>query len=81
MWVSYPHMPTGANGTLELFQKLIAFGKKYNILIVNDNPYSFVLNGNPYLKKFRKNCNVYSNLNYISATSNVAERCFKMKDI
>jgi len=47
MWVSYPHMPTGANGTLELFQKLIAFGKKHHILIVNDNPYSFVLNDNP----------------------------------
>jgi LL-diaminopimelate aminotransferase len=47
MWVSYPHMPTGANGTLELFEKLIAFGKKHTILIVNDNPYSFVLNKNP----------------------------------
>jgi aspartate/methionine/tyrosine aminotransferase len=47
MWVSYPHMPTGANGTLELFEKLIAFGKKHHILIVNDNPYSFVLNDNP----------------------------------
>lgn len=47
MWVSYPHMPTGANGTLETFKKLIAFGKKHHILIVNDNPYSFVLNKNP----------------------------------
>lgn len=47
MWVSYPHMPTGKNGNLELFEKLIAFGKKHNILIVNDNPYSFVLNDNP----------------------------------
>ncbi|MGL2964992.1 pyridoxal phosphate-dependent aminotransferase [Flavobacterium sp. XGLA_31] len=47
MWVSYPHMPTGANGTLELFEKLIVFGKKHNILIVNDNPYSFVLNDYP----------------------------------
>jgi aspartate/methionine/tyrosine aminotransferase len=47
MWVSYPHMPTGANGTIELFEKLIAFGKKHQILIVNDNPYSFVLNKNP----------------------------------
>jgi aspartate/methionine/tyrosine aminotransferase len=47
MWVSYPHMPTGANGTIELFEKLIAFGKKHQILIVNDNPYSFVLNENP----------------------------------
>ena len=47
MWVSYPHMPTGANATLELYQKLIDFGKKHHILIVNDNPYSFVLNDNP----------------------------------
>jgi aspartate/methionine/tyrosine aminotransferase len=47
MWVGYPHMPTGANGTLELYKKLIDFGKKHNILIVNDNPYSFVLNDNP----------------------------------
>ena len=47
MWVSYPHMPTGANGTLELFEKLVAFGRKHQILIVNDNPYSFVLNDNP----------------------------------
>jgi LL-diaminopimelate aminotransferase len=47
MWVSYPHMPTGVNGSLELFEKLITFGKKHKILIVNDNPYSFVLNENP----------------------------------
>lgn len=47
MWVCYPHMPTGANATMEVFEKLIAFGKKHHILIVNDNPYSFVLNDNP----------------------------------
>ena len=47
MWVCYPHMPTGANATMEVFEKLIAFGKKHHILIVNDNPYSFVLNENP----------------------------------
>ena len=47
MWVSYPHMPTGVNGTIELYEKLIAFGKKHQILIVNDNPYSFVLNKKP----------------------------------
>lgn len=47
MWVGYPHMPTGANATFELYEKLITFGRKYNILIVNDNPYSFVLNDNP----------------------------------
>lgn len=47
MWVNYPHMPTGSNGSRELFQKLIDFGVKHNILIVNDNPYSFILNENP----------------------------------
>ncbi len=47
MWVNYPNMPTGASGNSALFTKLIAFGKKHNILIVNDNPYSFVLNDNP----------------------------------
>ncbi|WP_370398418.1 pyridoxal phosphate-dependent aminotransferase [Tenacibaculum dicentrarchi] len=47
MWVNYPHMPTGTNSTLETFEKLVAFGKKHQILIVNDNPYSFILNDNP----------------------------------
>ena len=47
MWVNYPHMPTGTNATLETFKKLVEFGKKHNILIVNDNPYSFILNDNP----------------------------------
>jgi len=40
-------MPTGANGNEQLFKELIAFGKKHQILIVNDNPYSFVLNDKP----------------------------------
>jgi aspartate/methionine/tyrosine aminotransferase len=47
MWVNYPQMPTGAKGSLELFEKLVAFAKKHNILLVNDNPYSFVLNDDP----------------------------------
>lgn len=47
MWVNYPHMPTGSNGNDDLFESLIAFGKKHQILIVNDNPYSFVLNDQP----------------------------------
>ncbi len=47
MWVNYPHMPTGSNGDKQLFKELIAFGKKHQILIVNDNPYSFVLNEDP----------------------------------
>jgi aspartate/methionine/tyrosine aminotransferase len=47
MWVNYPHMPTGSNATFETLEKLVAFGKKHQILIINDNPYSFVLNKNP----------------------------------
>ncbi len=47
MWVNYPHMPTGTKADKDLFQKLIAFAKKHEILIINDNPYSFVLNDNP----------------------------------
>ncbi len=47
MWVNYPNMPTGRVATKELFEKLVAFGKKHGIIIVNDNPYSFILNNNP----------------------------------
>lgn len=47
MWVNYPNMPTGAKATLELFEKLVAFGKKHNIVIVHDNPYSLILNNEP----------------------------------
>lgn len=43
MWINYPHMPTGTPGSSELFARLLAFAKKHRILIVNDNPYSFVL--------------------------------------
>lgn len=46
MWVNYPNMPTGANATTELLEKLVDFGKKHGIVIVNDNPYSFILNTN-----------------------------------
>jgi aspartate/methionine/tyrosine aminotransferase len=44
MWVNYPQMPTGAIGSLDLFEKLVAFSRKHEILLVNDNPYSFILN-------------------------------------
>lgn len=47
MWVNYPNMPTGAASSRELFRRLVDFGKKHNILIINDNPYSFVLNPQP----------------------------------
>lgn len=47
MWMNYPNMPTGTNASKELFEKLVAFGKKHNIIICHDNPYSFILNDNP----------------------------------
>ena len=47
MWTNYPNMPTGANASMELFEKLVAFGRKHNIIICNDNPYSFILNEHP----------------------------------
>ncbi len=47
MWINYPNMPTGANATIELFEKIVAFGKKHNIVIAHDNPYSLILNENP----------------------------------
>lgn len=47
MWVNYPNMPTGHPASEELFTKLIEFGRKHGIVIVNDNPYSFILNEHP----------------------------------
>jgi len=47
MWVNYPHMPTGAKATDALFEQLVAFGRKHQILICHDNPYSFILNKEP----------------------------------
>ncbi|MDO6809440.1 aminotransferase class I/II-fold pyridoxal phosphate-dependent enzyme [Zobellia galactanivorans] len=47
MWTSYPHMPTGATATKAQFEKLVEFAQKNDILLVNDNPYSFVLNEAP----------------------------------
>jgi len=47
MWLNYPNMPTGTRATKAFFEKIVAFGKAHNILIVNDNPYSFILNEEP----------------------------------
>jgi aspartate/methionine/tyrosine aminotransferase len=44
MWTNYPNMPTGSRACRETFEKLVQFGKRHNIVIVNDNPYSFILN-------------------------------------
>ncbi|KAA6340791.1 LL-diaminopimelate aminotransferase [termite gut metagenome] len=47
MWVNYPNMPTGAIATPELYSRLVDFALRKNIIIVNDNPYSFILNDHP----------------------------------
>ena len=47
MWTNYPNMPTGATASMELYENLVAFGKKHNIIICIDNPYSFILNEHP----------------------------------
>jgi aspartate/methionine/tyrosine aminotransferase len=47
MWINYPNMPTGKNASKELFEQVAQFAKAHNILVVNDNPYSFILNDKP----------------------------------
>ncbi len=47
MWTNYPNMPTGANATPELYERLVEFARRKGIIIVNDNPYSFILNDHP----------------------------------
>ncbi|TWI83866.1 aspartate/methionine/tyrosine aminotransferase [Lacibacter cauensis] len=47
LFVNYPQMPTGQAADKKLFEQLVAFGKKTGILIIHDNPYSFILNDNP----------------------------------
>ena len=47
MWTNYPNMPTGASADMELYGRLVDFGRRHGILVCNDNPYSFILNDNP----------------------------------
>ncbi|MFC4722359.1 pyridoxal phosphate-dependent aminotransferase [Geojedonia litorea] len=73
MWVNYPHMPTGATATNKLFEDIIAFAKRNNILVINDNPYSFVLNEFPRsILKYRDAKDVCLELNSLSKTFNMA---------
>ena len=47
MWTNYPNMPTGGAARMETYERLVAFAQKHNIVVVNDNPYSFILNEKP----------------------------------
>lgn len=73
MWVNYPHMPTGARATRDVFEKLIAFGKRHNILIVNDNPYSLIGYERPLsIMKIEGVSNGIIELNSLSKSFNMA---------
>ena len=47
MWTNYPNMPTGGNARRDTYERLVAFARRHNIVVVNDNPYSFILNDHP----------------------------------
>ena len=73
MWVNYPQMPTGKLPTKQLFENVVAFGIKNNILICHDNPYSFILNDNPIsLLSIDGAKDVVIELNSLSKSHNMA---------
>lgn len=73
LWANYPHMPTGTPASAAIFERLVQFGLKHNILIVNDNPYSFILNDAPEsLLKVPNAKPVALELNSLSKSHNMA---------
>lgn len=73
LFINYPQMPTGQLPSNDMFQKLVAFGKKHNILIIHDNPYSFILNEHPAsLLSVEGAKDVVLELNSLSKSQNMA---------
>lgn len=73
MWINYPHMPTGAKGRPDMFRSLIEFARKHRIVLVNDNPYSFILNHQPEsLLTYATPDDFVLELNSLSKTFNMA---------
>ncbi|MGY6648817.1 pyridoxal phosphate-dependent aminotransferase [Wenyingzhuangia sp. IMCC45574] len=73
MWVNYPHMPTGALAKEGMYRELIAFAKRNEILLVNDNPYSFILNDAPAsILNYEGAKEVALELNSLSKSANLA---------
>lgn len=73
MWINYPHMPSGTQATLDFFEQVVAFGRKHQILICHDNPYSFILNDQPLsLLQIDGAMEVSIELNSLSKSSNMA---------
>jgi LL-diaminopimelate aminotransferase len=73
-WLSYPNMPTGARGQIGIFEKAIEIAKKHKILLVNDNPYSLILNQTPPLSIHQTSGSkaVALELNSLSKSHNMA---------
>lgn len=73
MWINYPHMPTGAKASRDVLKKLVEFATRHQILIVNDNPYSFILNDEPTsILSIEGAKEVCIELNSLSKTFNIA---------
>lgn len=73
MWVNYPHMPTGAPASPELFRRLVDFGIRHGIVIAHDNPYSFILNDRPLsIMQIPGAKNIAIELNSLSKSHNMA---------
>jgi aspartate/methionine/tyrosine aminotransferase len=73
MWINYPEMPVGKLPSASLFEKIVAFGKKHNLLICHDNPYSFILNDHPAsLLQVAGAKDVVIELNSLSKSHNMA---------
>lgn len=73
MWVNYPHMPTGTAASARLFGRLIDFARRHRILLVNDNPYAFILNEQPLsLLSVAGATDVAMELNSLSKAHNMA---------
>ncbi len=73
MWLNYPNMPTGAKAQTETFKRLIQWAKDNEILLVNDNPYSFILNDNPQsILSLPNAMEVCMELNSLSKSFNMA---------
>jgi LL-diaminopimelate aminotransferase len=73
LFINYPHMPTGTNGNIELFKKIIQFAKANHILVIHDNPYSFILNNQPLsILSVEGAIDVAVELNSLSKSHNMA---------
>ena len=73
LFVNYPHMPTGQLPTVHLFERLVQFAREHGLLLVHDNPYSFILNQHPMsLLQVKGAKDVVIELNSLSKSHNMA---------